>query len=319
MEYDSIGDIHGQAEKLVALLEKMGYRRQAGAYRHPSRQALFVGDFIDRGPLQTETLEIVRAMVEAGSAQAVMGNHEFNAIAFQMNDPTDPSVHLRVRNEKNRRQHTHFLAEVGEDSPQHRAWAQWFLGLPLWLETPHIRVVHACWHPAHMAFLKPLLGPGNTLTPELVIRASRKDDPAFDAVEAVCKGLEIDLPSPVSFTDSEGIVRHRTRVKWWDEAASTYKEAALLAPAERAQLPDTPLPPEARVIYDHAKPVFFGHYWLTGTPSVLSSRVACVDYSAARPGHPLVAYRYQGEADLLSANLVSTDPVFAPSAPRPCL
>ena len=50
MEYDIVGDVHGQADKLEALLLAMGYRQHAGAYWHPTRKAIFVGDFIDRGP-----------------------------------------------------------------------------------------------------------------------------------------------------------------------------------------------------------------------------------------------------------------------------
>ena len=37
MGYDVIGDIHGQADKLEALLQHMGYRPHDGAWRHPSR------------------------------------------------------------------------------------------------------------------------------------------------------------------------------------------------------------------------------------------------------------------------------------------
>jgi hypothetical protein len=44
--FDIIGDIHGQADKLEALLRKLGYREAAGAWRHPERHAIFVGDFI---------------------------------------------------------------------------------------------------------------------------------------------------------------------------------------------------------------------------------------------------------------------------------
>ena len=65
--YDIIGDIHGQAEKLEALLAAMGYRLQSGAWRHPTRQAVFVGDLIDRGPSQRRTVDIVRRM-EIGRA-----------------------------------------------------------------------------------------------------------------------------------------------------------------------------------------------------------------------------------------------------------
>lgn len=315
-DFDIIGDIHGQHDKLVALLAKMGYRQVNGAWRHPSRRVLFAGDFVDRGPGQLATLDTVRRMVDAGSALAVMGNHEFNAIAFHAKDPANHGSHLRVRSEKNRRQHAGFLLEVGEDSALHDQWVEWFMTLPLWMENDHLRLVHACWHPAYMEALSPFMGPGNTLTPELVELASRPDAPQFQAVEALCKGLEIDLPDPVSYTDAEGTVRRRTRVRWWDDAASTYRAAALIGPREAAQLPEDPIPSSARVLYDQAKPVFFGHYWFTGTPSILSPKICCVDYSAARDNHPLVAYRYAGEDMLSNDNLVATDPVIQPR-PRP--
>jgi hypothetical protein len=80
--YDLIGDIHGYADELVQLLQKLGYGLADGCYRHPARKVIFLGDFIDRGPKQGEVLQIVIPMVQQGSALAVMGNHEFNALAF---------------------------------------------------------------------------------------------------------------------------------------------------------------------------------------------------------------------------------------------
>jgi hypothetical protein len=53
-------------------------------------------------------------------------------------------------------------------------------------------------------------------------------------------------------------------------------------------------------------PIFFGHYGLTGTPTLLGPRVTCVDYSAGKGGS-LVAYRWDGEAILSEKNFVSTD------------
>ena len=73
MNYDIIGDIHGHADKLEALLAKLEYQNTAGAWRHSGRQAIFVGDFIDRGPAQERSVDIVRRMVDCGAAQAVMG------------------------------------------------------------------------------------------------------------------------------------------------------------------------------------------------------------------------------------------------------
>jgi hypothetical protein len=70
MSYDIIGDIHGYCDKLIALLSKLGYRERQGAWRHPERTAVFVGDFIHRGPRQVDTVRTVRTMVEAGSALA---------------------------------------------------------------------------------------------------------------------------------------------------------------------------------------------------------------------------------------------------------
>ena len=60
MTADIIGDIHGHSDALQRLLKTLGYSRQKGVYRHPDRQAIFLGDFIDRGPQIRETLEIVR-------------------------------------------------------------------------------------------------------------------------------------------------------------------------------------------------------------------------------------------------------------------
>ena len=81
-----IGDVHGQADKLRALLIKLGYVRKRGAYRHAERTAIFVDDLIDRGPKICEVLEIVRGMVDGGTALAVIGNHELNAIHFHSRD-----------------------------------------------------------------------------------------------------------------------------------------------------------------------------------------------------------------------------------------
>jgi Calcineurin-like phosphoesterase len=103
---------------------------------------VFVGDLIDRGPEQFEVLDAVRRMVDAGYAQVVLGNHEFNAMGYAVRDPAT-GRHLRPRSEKNRSQHAAFLAAVGEDSTYHWEWVDWFRHLPLPLDLGGIRVVHA--------------------------------------------------------------------------------------------------------------------------------------------------------------------------------
>ena len=316
---DVIGDIHGYADKLRALLAKLGYQQSAGAYRHPSRTAIFVGDLIDGGPQQLETVGIVRAMVDAGSAKAVMGNHELNAVAWATLDPANPGEFLRQRfsekwGEKNRRQHEKFLAEVGEDSERHREIVAWFKTLPLWIEDGGVRVIHACWHPGFMSYLRPMLYPGNRLPDHLLEAATRepedeleRDTPepsVFKAVEALLKGVETPLPPGQSFIDARGFKRTRVRVRWWSTENPTFRNVAMLPPEEAAQLSDAKVPSHLVPGYSNAPPLFVGHYWMTGRPVPLAPQFACVDYSAGRGG-PATAYRCDGESRLVEDGFVS--------------
>jgi hypothetical protein len=317
VNYDIIGDIHAYADKLEALLVKLGYHNSGGAWRHSTRQAIFVGDFIDRGPAQIRSVDIARRMVDCGAAHAVMGNHELNAIAWHTPDPRHPGEYLREHfgkkyGEKNRRQHAKFLAEVEDRPSLHAEIIDWFLPLPLWLDLPELHVVHACWHDALINWLSPQLEDGCRLTQSLLLPATQEpEDPIekdngtpsiFKAVEAITKGIEIPLPAEHSFVDKDGIVRCRVRVRWWDQNATTYRSAAMLSCTHSTGLPDIPIPEHARV-GGTTKPVFFGHYWLTDAPSLQFDQCACVDYSAGNGG-PLVAYRFEGERQLSGEKFV---------------
>jgi hypothetical protein len=67
--YDIIGDIHGHADELIALLNKLGYTKGKRTFQCPGRKVIFVGDYIDRGPKIPETLKLVRNML--GCCQAI--------------------------------------------------------------------------------------------------------------------------------------------------------------------------------------------------------------------------------------------------------
>ena len=102
--YDIIGDVHGCALTVERLLDQMGYRKKAGVWQHANRQALFLGDIIDRGPRIREALHLVRDMVEAGSARCIMGNHEFNALCWATPAPADSGrAFMREHNERHHR------------------------------------------------------------------------------------------------------------------------------------------------------------------------------------------------------------------------
>ena len=111
MNYEIIGDIHGNADKLVQLLEKLGYSQVNGTHQQVGHQAIFVGDFIDRGPQQKAVIEIVRPMIDSRKALAVMGNHEFNAICYHTANTENPGEYLRSHKRKNTEQHQEFLDE----------------------------------------------------------------------------------------------------------------------------------------------------------------------------------------------------------------
>jgi hypothetical protein len=300
--FDIIGDVHGQFDKLVALLSHLGYRDSGGAWRHPDRSVIFVGDLIDRGPKQLATVDLVRRMMDAGCARCVVGNHEFNAIAWATPDPDIPGKFLRDHHKPgSREQHAAFLEEV-EGTHLQKEITDWFKTLPLWLDLGGIRLVHACWHQPSMDQLRPLMGENQTLTDELVSLGSRKGHWAHQALEVICKGPEVELPEGFSFKDKEGKVRTEVRVRWWQEDLSTYRKAAIGPPAEMQMIPDLPMPAEWAGHPYSGSPVLFGHYWFTGKPEVISPLFACLDYSAARDG-PLVAYRWDGETVLKSEKL----------------
>src|SRR5579863_268901 len=306
--YDIIGDIHGHAAELKALLEKLGYREQDGAYRHPDRRAVFLGDFIDRGPGSMTVIATVRAMVEAGSALAVMGNHEFNALAYHTPHPEKPGEFLRPRTAKNTTQHQATLDALEGQPPD--SMLDWFYGLPLWLDLGPVRIVHACWDEHSMEQLKAhgAVDEANRLKPSALHAASTHGHPLFKAVEVILKGMEVTLPGGMTYKDKEGIERREIRIRWWEAARrSTWRELVMGGRELQASLP-ADSGPEPRIEFsypDSSPPVFLGHYWLTGEPAPLAPNVACVDYSVAKRGGSLAAYRWSGEPRLSKDNFVT--------------
>ena len=201
--YDIIGDVHGCADKLTTLLKRLGYAHSDGAYRHPEqRQVVFVGDLIDRGLFQLESVAIPRAMVEQGTAQMVIGNHEFNAVAFATRKADDTDW-CRPHNEKNRGQHQIFLDAVEFGSVTHRSILNWLMSLPLWLDLGGVRVVHACWRDDSIEHLRKQVGGDGGLTDQLVRDGTTKGQPSYDAIETVLKGPEIGIGG-YWYTDKDG-------------------------------------------------------------------------------------------------------------------
>ncbi|CAM2951859.1 Diadenosine tetraphosphatase and related serine/threonine protein phosphatase [Mycobacterium intermedium] len=261
-------------------------------------------------------------MVDAGSAQMVLGNHEFNALAYDTEWPPGSGKYLRPHDDpsdpksaKNERQHAEFLKQVtGEDRKYYLAW---FWSLPLWLDLGELRVVHACWHSSSIAIVTEELGGDRFATAEELVRASAKGDPLYTAVETLLKGPEISLTDHghPRYHDKDGEPRDRARVRWWHDGPVTLREIAEMGGGFRTAdgapyppLPDTPLSPEHQPhLYTEQIPVFYGHYWRQGPPTHRrdwTDFTACVDFSAVKGG-ALTAYRWSGEARIDRDHFVS--------------
>lgn len=302
MIYDVIGDIHGQADKLVGLLDKLGYQFNGQYYQAPkNHQAVFIGDLIDRGKKQLDTLNIVFNMIDNKQAFAVMGNHEYNALAYATLDERNNQQYLRKHHDVHNKQHQGFLDEVGFGSDLHQHWLSRFYELPLWLELESACFVHACWDTIAMQLLKPLLTFDNCLTSHALQLTSYKDTPEFDALERVLKGVETNLPNGLYFLDKEGAKRHKVRVQWWQKNLSNQPihQIARAGKNDLAHIPVDALSSDIVFTLTSKKPIFIGHYWLTGKPSVLNEQVVCVDYSAGRDGF-LTAYRFDTDNPIFS-------------------
>ena len=325
--YDIIGDVHGCADKLSGLLDALGYQESAGAYRYKGkagdRQAIFVGDLIDRGAQQCESVDLVMAMVDAGSAQMVMGNHEFNAISFATPNPEIPGEFARIHSEKNRHQNRKFIEQVQLVPGLHTRYIEWFKTLPLYLELElelgGIRVVHACWDDSHIARLRADLGEGGAISDDFIVRANMSGTPEHAAIETLLKGpeLDLDLYGQPGFIDKDGHLRHHARIRWWSTQVENLSdiaeipEGALTEHGEPYEIKARQSRPEdTRFDYHESVPVFYGHYWRVWEAAAglkgrdWTDNTVCVDFSAVK-GQPLVAYRWTRGEPLDSSNYVA--------------
>ena len=84
--FDIIGDIHGCFDELVELLKELGYKistqPDGDSIVEPpqGRKAVFVGDFVDRGPKVPEVLRLVMGMQKRDMALCVPGNHDVKLV-----------------------------------------------------------------------------------------------------------------------------------------------------------------------------------------------------------------------------------------------
>jgi hypothetical protein len=308
--YDLIGDIHGCAKTLERLLSALGYRQQAGVWRHPQRMAIFLGDLVDRGPRIREALHLVRDMVVAGQALCIMGNHEFNALAWST--PAAPGSGRQFVREHTPR-HTRLiketLAQFEAYPAEWREFLDWFYELPLFLDAGRFRVVHACWDDSLIEPLRAQFADG--CIDEHFLQASAVHGSfANTAFDRLLRGTDMRLPHGMTLTSDDGFTRAHFRTKFWEEDPQTYGDIVFqpdALPELAAQMPLSEMQKTELLKYRADQPLLFvGHYWRSGKPAPIRNNLACLDYSAVLNGK-LVAYRLDQETRLDASKFVWVD------------
>jgi hypothetical protein len=300
--YDIIGDIHGYASLLKQLLTRLGYKRADGIWRHPSRKAIFVGDFINRGPEIREALTIVRGMVEAGSALAILGNHEYSSILYHIKDDNGTFMTRHIAGNRNQIQKT--LTVYQDFNEEWMDNLKWMRTLPFFLDLGEIRIAHAYWNDKEIARLKEYLPKGRLK--KKFLRDMHETHPDMASiVYKLLKGLEFRCPKDLIIKCSKGLSRKAFLLQWWaDPKDKTFRQLYF---GNKFILPDYHFPVEIAPNYEPYSPndpiVFLGHYCLSGGNEIVQKNICCLDSCVHTTGK-LSAYRWGGEKELNPDNIV---------------
>ncbi len=295
---DFIGDIHGYLPDLERLFKKLGYKEQDGIYIHPDRIPVFLGDFINRGPNILGVLKLVREMQMTGNAYALMGNHEFNFLAYHYRDKQ--GIPFRPNTEKYYGYIKETKAPLDENNLL-ETYLEWMSNLPLIIKNDSFNAVHAQWSEKLEAELK---SSNIEKLNEEGMRKIHLNASLLESVSSVVKGAEYKITE--SFIEKYNFLpRYSTeRILWWKNNRSNYMRdwldvdsinySILIDRSDFSNIED---------YADTNKPTFFGHYWLDPKNiGIISQNLCCLDYSVAKGGL-IGAYSFDGETILSNSKI----------------
>ncbi len=233
-QVDVVGDVHGELEALLDLISHLGYRDDC---THPEgRRLAFLGDLGDRGHDSLAVVNLVKELVEAGKAACVLGNHDLNVLLNRRREGNDWFFDLPAE--------------------QQATIQAFFMSLPLALERPGLRLVHACWQDDMINLARKSDDVVALYEKHArLIEEANAADPSLDAVQ---KGLNAQNMNPVKLLTSGpevqvppffkgGKWREQGRVEWWRD-------------------------------YAGPEPVLFGHYAIPADQPHLFGQAICLDY-----------------------------------------
>ena len=118
--FDIIGDVHGCFDELVELLKELGYEistqpdGETVVEPPQGRKAIFVGDFVDRGPKVAEVLHLVMGMQKTGAAICVPGNHDVKLVRALQGRNVNPTHGLAESLSQLEKESAEFKTQITE-------------------------------------------------------------------------------------------------------------------------------------------------------------------------------------------------------------
>ena len=296
---DFIGDIHGHLPDLERLFIKLGYEKIEDIYVHSERIPVFLGDYINRGPDILGVLKLVRDMQLSGNAYALMGNHEFNFLAYHFKD--EQNIPFRPNTER----YYGYIRETKDPLEKHNlleTYLEWMSNLPLIIKSDSFNAVHAQWNEILELELKKS---GIEKLDQDGMRKIHLNSSLLESVSSVVKGSEHKITD--FFIDKYNFDFRQPfeRIVWWKNSRSNkimdwldvdpINHPILIDRSDFSNIED----------YDDAnKPTFFGHYWLDPKNiGIISQNLCCLDYSVAKGG-VIGAYSFDGESTLSNHKIV---------------
>jgi hypothetical protein len=266
---DVVGDVHGEIDALEGLLGVLGYH---GRGEHAlSRRLIFIGDLCDRGPDSPAVVRRVREMVEAGTAQCLLGNHELNVLRGARKEANG----WFFEDDHDRTRGVFTGSRPAADDAQRAQILRFFAGLPVALQRADLRLVHACWDDDHIEELQALGGRASAV--ELYrLYAKRSDERSqalgrYDEVQELLRRYGPSLRNPAAVIpmldalaerDVDYQMSNPLRVLTSGVetlAAAPFYLAGKWRMVERGDWWQSYLSPV---------PVIFGHYWRWPAPGV---------------------------------------------------
>jgi len=262
---DIVGDVHGHLGPLERLLELLGY---AADGTHPQgRRLVFVGDLCDRGPDSPGVFDLVMRAVGAGGAICLLGNHEQALI--------DPDAYERQKagnawffgdEAKCRKDEEDFGPFVRVDPARRERIEVFCDSLPIAIEHARLRIVHACWDPPSLEFVRSLGAASNR---EIIAAANAR---------AVARLREEGLHE--RFPSAKAALEERRRMREWaPDHGVTVEEQLLiddLVPGEHIEQRENPI----RVLTS-------GPEWPARTPMWLGKKWRFLERVAWWEEHPV--------------------------------